>query len=121
MTRAVAALAVAALMAAGAAQAQDRGPAARQAAVDLAYVLGESHALRQACNGPDDQYWRDRMQAMIDAEQPDGPTKVRMAEAFNTGFAAGQSGFPDCDAAARAEAARIAARGAVLARRLGSP
>ncbi len=61
------------------------------------------------------------MQAMIDAEQPDGPTKVRMAEAFNTGFAAGQSGFPDCDAAARAEAARIAARGAVLARRLGSP
>ena len=51
--------------------AQDRTPAQRQALTDLAYVLGQSHALRQACLGAQDQFWRGRMLRMVDAEAPD--------------------------------------------------
>jgi uncharacterized protein (TIGR02301 family) len=104
-----------------AAAAQERAPVARQAAVDLAYVLGESHALRQACAGPDDQYWRDRMQQLIDVEAPDAALNARLARSFNAGFAAGQASFPDCGPGARAQAARIAAQGRRLADALARP
>ena len=114
-------LALVVLFLAGAVQAQDRAPEARQAAADLAYVLGQSHALRQACAGADDQYWRGRMLELLQAEAPDDAQKARLSQSFNAGFAAGQAGFPSCTAAARAEGQRIAARGAALASRLASP
>ena len=101
--------------------AQARTPPEQQALADLARVLGESHALRQACEGAGDQTWRDRMQDLLRVEAPDAPLKTRLATAFNDGFAAGRSGFPACGQAARAEAARVAARGEALAARLGSP
>lgn len=102
-----------------AAQAQDRSPAQRQNLTDLAYVLGESHALRQVCEGPSDQFWRGRMERMLAAEAPDPAFDARLKEAFNTGYAAAQAAFPECDAANRREAARVAARGRVLAGAVG--
>jgi uncharacterized protein (TIGR02301 family) len=96
-----------------------RTPDERQAMVDLAYVLGEAHALRQACQGSDDQSWRDRMSAMMSVEAPDPELKRRMVEAFNSGFAARRAGAPDCGPEV-AEAERATAeRGRALARRLG--
>ena len=38
--------------------------AAERALVDLAYAIGESHALRQVCQGDGDQYWRERMEQL---------------------------------------------------------
>ncbi len=110
-----------ALAVASPALAQERPPAARQGLVDLSYVLGESHALRQACAGAEDQYWRERMQRLLDVEAPDDAFKARLARTFNTGYAAGQTGFPGCTPAARAEAAAAAQRGKALADRLGAP
>lgn len=98
--------------------AQDRTPAVRQNLVDLAYVLGEAHALRQACEGTGDQYWRTRMIRMVDAEQPDTSLDRRMREAFNTGFASRQGQYEDCSAATRRAEAAILARGRDLAGRL---
>jgi uncharacterized protein (TIGR02301 family) len=97
------------------AHAQDRAPAQRQTLIDLAYVLGESHALRQLCAGFSDQYWRERMQNMVHAETPDADLDRRMKAAFNTGFIAGQSGFPACGRASRREEGRLAERGRTLA------
>jgi len=97
-----------------AARGQERSPSERQTLVDLAYVIGESHALRQACNGPGDQYWRSRMRALIAAEAPDAPFSRRLGDSFNEGFTLGQQRFPKCDARARQEAARIAAKGREL-------
>jgi uncharacterized protein (TIGR02301 family) len=94
--------------------AEDRAPAQRQALIDLAYVLGESHALRQACEGQADQFWRDRMQRLVRAETPDADLDRRLKDSFNTGFIAGQSGFPACGRANRREQARLAARGRAL-------
>jgi len=83
--------------------------------LDLAYVLGESHALRQVCVGQDDQFWRDRMQDLVRTENPDADLDRRLRTAFNTGFIAGQSSFPACDRASRREEARLAEKGRALA------
>ncbi len=113
MKRLAAALTIA--MLAGAAAAQERSPAQRQVLSDLAYVLGESHALRQACEGASDQYWRDRMSQMLQIETVDEAFDRTLRETFNTGFSAAQAEFPTCDDRTRAEAAAIARRGAALA------
>ena len=107
-------LAALALFASGAA-AQERTPAERQTLIDLSYILGESHALRQACAGAEDQFWRTRMQRLVQAEQPDAAFDRRLKEAFNTGFVAGQTGFSSCTPQSRQAEAKAAARGRALA------
>jgi uncharacterized protein (TIGR02301 family) len=95
--------------------AQDRTPTQRQTLVQLAYVLGQSHALRQACMGPDDQYWRERMARLVQTESPDSAFDVRLRDSFNSGFSSGQAQFPSCSSESRAEEAREAGRGRALA------
>lgn len=111
-------LALALLVLAAPAGAQDRGPDGRQALADLAYVLGEAHALRQACQGPADQYWRQRMVRLMATEQPDSAQERRMREAFNTGFSIRQGQFPACSPASRRAEAATLARGRALSGRL---
>jgi uncharacterized protein (TIGR02301 family) len=101
--------------------AQDRPPAQRQALSDLAYVLGESHALRQACLGPTDQFWRGRMLRMVDAEAPDPAFNTRLNNAFNAGFSSAQAQYPACGADSRKAEAAAAARGQALAASLAKP
>lgn len=113
------ALALAAI--AAPALAQERSPAERQVMVDLAYVLGESHALRQTCEGSGDMFWRSRMEEMLRVEAADQGFATRLTLSFNSGFAAGQAGFPACDAGLKAEARRIAARGRQLSAKLSGP
>jgi uncharacterized protein (TIGR02301 family) len=101
--------------------AQERSPAERQTLVELAYVIGESHALRQACTGTGDLYWRTRMQQLVAAEQPDAPFARRLTDSFNDGFIAGRQGFPTCNERARQEAARVAQKGRELSVTLTGP
>lgn len=89
----------------------------RQQLLDLAYALGESHALRQAC-APDDQYWRERMRRLIEVERPDEAFAQRLADRFNTGFSVRQAQFPACTPAVRTEAAAAARRGRAAAQAL---
>lgn len=103
-----------------AASAQDRSPALRQSLVDLAYVLGEAHALRQVCQGADDQYWRTRMIKLVDTEQPDAALDRRLKESFNTGFASRQSEYPACSAASHKAAVAVASHGQQLAAALAT-
>jgi len=105
---------LAAALIASPAVAQDRAPVQRQQLLDLAYALGESHALRQACE-PDDQYWRERMRRLIEVERPDAVFAQRLADRFNTGFTVRETQFPECTPAVRAEAAAAARRGRAAA------
>ena len=98
--------------------AQDRSPALRQNLVDLAYVLGESHALRQACAGLDDQYWRTRMMNLVSTEKPDTALDARLKESFNTGFASRQSEFQACSPASRRAELAAANHGLDISKRL---
>jgi len=104
---------------AGPAAAQDRAPADRQTLTDLAFLLGQSHALRQVCEGPQDQYWRSWMGRLLESEAPDDAFDRRLRDGFNTGFAAAQARFPVCSEASKAEAGRTAQRGRALARAAG--
>jgi uncharacterized protein (TIGR02301 family) len=81
------------------------------ALIALAEVLGQSHALRQACAGPSDQYWRARMMRLMDVEQPDERLGARLTQAFNTGYASRRALFRACTAATRRAEAAAAARG----------
>jgi uncharacterized protein (TIGR02301 family) len=110
-----------ALVLAAPALAQERTPAQHQTLTDLAFVLGESHALRQACQGAADQYWRERMSRLLQTETPDEAFDRSLRESFNTGYAAAQAQFPDCDARSQAEAVQVARRGAALAEAAGRP
>ena len=98
--------------------AQDRSPAMRQKLVDLAYVLGESHALRQACTGLEDQYWRTRMMNLVSNEKPDEALDRRLKESFNTGFASRQSEFQACTPASRRAEMAAANHGLDISKRL---
>lgn len=98
--------------------AQERDARERQRLLDLAYALGESHALRQACEGESDQYWRARMVRLTEVEQADQAFDVQLRERFNTGFAARRSEYPTCDDASRKAEQQAARRGQALAQRL---
>jgi uncharacterized protein (TIGR02301 family) len=113
------ALAVLAVLASAVAGvAQDRGPAERQRLLDLAFAIGESHALRQVCQGAGDQYWRARMMRLTEVEKADQAFDAQLRDRFNTGFAAGQGAFPQCDEASRKAEQAAARRGQALASRL---
>lgn len=101
--------------------AQERSPAGREQLADLARLLGESHALRQVCDGPEDQFWRTRMQGMLDQEAAEQALKTRLSIAFNEGYHSGQALYPKCSEAARAEARNAAANGERLSERLAGP
>jgi uncharacterized protein (TIGR02301 family) len=103
------------------AMAQARAPAERQTLIDLAYVLGRSHALRQACAGARDQHWRQRMTALVATEAPDPAFDRQLKVSFNNGYAAAQAAYPRCGPAVRREEAAAAARGRDLASSLTGP
>ena len=113
----LAAVLIAVFAASGAAPvlAQEREPAERQRLLDLAYTLGESHALRQTCEGTSDQYWRSRMVRLTEVEQAEQGFDAQLRERFNVGFAARQGEFPLCDASSRKAEQQSARKGQALA------
>lgn len=105
-------------LAAGPVLAQDREPAQRQTLIDLAYVIGEAHALRQVCGGPNDQYWRDRMVKLIETESADRAFEERLRQTFNTGYVSRQAQYTSCSAQSREAETGVAAKGRALAQKL---
>ena len=103
---------------AGSAFAQERSPTERQSLVDLAYAMGESHALRQVCNGETDQFWRDRMMQLSEAEIPDAALDSRLKQSFNSGFAARHTQFTECGMESRKLELSVARKGQAIAGRL---
>lgn len=96
-------------------------PAPRPGLSDLAFALGEAHALRQACRGREDGWWRTRMSRLLDAEHADRERRTQLTERFNAGFAAARAQHPSCDAGARAALSETLERAAPLARALARP
>ena len=97
-----------------------RSPAERQVVVQLAYTLGEAHALRRLCAGPADGLWYGRMERLEAQEASDEGFRSRLVESFNAGFASRAAQYPVCGPASEAAERRVAAKGGVLARRLAA-
>lgn len=98
--------------------AQDRQPAERQRLLDLAYAIGQSHALRQTCEGPGDQFWRARMVRLTEVEEADRAFDGQLRDRFNGGFAAAQASHPECSPESRRAERQAALRGRALAAKL---
>ena len=92
----------------------------RQMVVDLAYVLGEAHALHRVCAGAQDNTWRGRMGRLLKAEAPDAAYRQRLMESFNAGFVAEKAEFPTCTLKSSDAEKTVAARGRDLSRRLAA-
>lgn len=103
---------------AGPGAAQERGPPERVALSQLAYTLGEAHALHRLCVGRRDGLWWSRMRRLIEVERPDEGLRRRLTEAFNAGYLAGRAEFPGCGEGSRTAERDTAARGEALARGL---
>ena len=95
-------------------------PQQRQGVVDLAYVLGEAHALHRACTGPEDNTWRARMGRLLQVEAPDALYRQRLMDSFNAGFTARSAEFPACTTKAVEAEQAVAAKGRSLSRHLAS-
>ncbi len=52
----------------------------------LAEILGGLHHLRPLCGSNEGQLWRDKMNALITAEEPSPERKRRIVERFNTSY-----------------------------------
>jgi len=61
----------------------------------LAEVLGALHYLRNLCGDPGTQ-WRDRMQEILAAENPDGERRARFIASFNRGYRAFATNYASC-------------------------
>jgi uncharacterized protein (TIGR02301 family) len=87
----------------------------------LAYTLGELHYLAFACEGPDDQTWRDRMVELLAMEAADnGRFRDRLIDSFNEGYRAQQRYRARCGAEAEAERRALAHRGRDLSEMMRS-
>lgn len=95
-----------------------RSPVAREALADLAYVLGQAHALRTLCDGEGEQVWRARMVRLVALEQPDPAFREQLFDGFNTGFLSAKAAHTRCNAKARGAALDVAVRGRNLAQAL---
>lgn len=89
--------------------------------VELAGILGGAHAIRVACNGRGDQYWRERMSGLLTLEAPEeSPLRRSMVDAFNRTYSFESERRLVCDSAARDGEAAYAAQGRIIADRIAA-
>lgn len=81
----------------------------------LAEILGGVHYLRPLCNHPDEKTaWRDEMEALLEAENPDEPWRRRLVDRFNRGYEGFRSVYRTCTPAANVAANRYLEEGVKL-------
>jgi uncharacterized protein (TIGR02301 family) len=84
----------------------------------LAEILGALHYLRAVCGANDGQKWRNEMQALIDAEAPEGERRRKIVAGFNRGYQGFQQTYRTCTPAADLAIRRYLDEGAKIAREI---
>src|SRR5205823_3416473 len=82
----------------------------------LAEIMGALHYLRGICGANEGQKWRNEVQALIDAESPNGDRRTRMVAAFNRGYRGFQQTYRTCTPAADLVIRRYLEEGSKIAR-----
>jgi uncharacterized protein (TIGR02301 family) len=82
----------------------------------LAEILGALHHLRGICGANEGQTWRNEMQALIEAETPNGERRNRLVASFNRGYRGFQQSYRTCTRAADLAIRRYLDEGARIAR-----
>jgi uncharacterized protein (TIGR02301 family) len=78
----------------------------------LSEILGAVHYLRQLCLADEKDTWRQQMELLLEAEQPDDQRRRRMVDRFNRGYEGFRSVYRTCTAAATESANRYLQEGA---------
>lgn len=81
--------------------------------IRLAEVLGSIHSLRNIC-GENSSQWRDRMDALLLAENPDPVRKARLIASFNRGYRTFNETYSACTSQAIAAIDRYEQEGTKL-------
>ena len=82
----------------------------------LAEILGALHYLRAVCGANEGQKWRNEMQALVDAEAPDGDRRTKIVASFNRGYRGFQQTYRTCTPAADLAIRRYLEEGAKISR-----
>jgi uncharacterized protein (TIGR02301 family) len=85
----------------------------------LAEVLGSVHYLRNVC-GEESNQWRDRMQDLLAAENPEPLRRSRLVASFNRGYRTFDSVYTSCTQQALDAIERYMQEGAELSREINS-
>ena len=85
----------------------------------LAEVLGSIHYLRNLC-GEESNRWRDQMESLLAAENPDQLRRARLIASFNRGYRTFDSTYVTCTEEALAAVNRYMAEGLSLTREINS-
>lgn len=82
----------------------------------LAEILGALQYLRTLCNAKDGQKWRDQMQALLEAEAPNGERRRRIVANYNRGYRGFQQTYRTCTPSADLVIRRYLQEGARISR-----
>ena len=81
----------------------------------LAELLGAVHYLRELCGANDGQLWREKMDALVDAEGTSALRRARLVQSFNKGYRSYRRTYQTCTKSAETAVARFLAEGAEIA------
>lgn len=80
----------------------------------LSEILGAVHYLRELCGANEGQYWRDRMQDLMETEGSSALRRARLTKAFNQGYRSYSRTYNTCSASAQTAITRFLGEGAQL-------
>ncbi len=81
----------------------------------LSEILGSLHYLRNLCGDRTNQ-WRDEMEALLTAENPEPAMRARYVSSFNNGYRSFGASYTSCTQSARLAAERYRVEGQALSR-----
>jgi len=99
---------------------QSAAPPYEKDLLRLSEVLGAVHYLRGLCGHEEGQYWRERMQDLIDAEDPVPVRRARLANRFNRGFETFERTYRACTPPAKLSLDRYMEEGRALSRTIAT-
>jgi uncharacterized protein (TIGR02301 family) len=98
------------------ASAQAADPPYETQLLRLSEILGALHYLRPLCGADEEQMWRQQMEELIAAEEPNERRRARLTDRFNLGYSSFASVYRTCTAAAAAAVDRYQREGVKLTR-----
>jgi uncharacterized protein (TIGR02301 family) len=82
----------------------------------LSEILGALHYLRPLCGADESQMWRQQMEELIAAEEPNDRRRARLTDRFNLGYSSFASVYRTCTPAAAAAVDRYQREGVKITR-----
>lgn len=82
----------------------------------LSEILGALHYLRELCGGDEGQLWREQMEGLIAAEEPDPDRRAKLVDQFNRGYSSFAAVYRNCTPAAATVVEQYTREGARIAR-----